>query len=325
MRLLITGAGGFLGSLLTKRLLEQERICLDNNDCDITELVLIDKYPLQQEYDTSIRLKKICADISDKDQCNAIFEHEFDVVFHLAAIVSSHAEQDFDLGYLVNVEATKNLLEAVRRQQKTSRFFMTSSLAVFGLDLPDEIPDQFPALPLSSYGAQKAIAEILILDYSRKGFCDGRVLRLPTVCVRPGRPNAAASSFVSSIIREPLNKETTKCPVSGDFKLWIISPQTAVRSILHMVNLAEEKIENHRILHPHGLTVSIQEMLDELKNQAGEDVMQYIEYKRDEKVENIVLTWPPRFSSHHAKSLDFPFDQDIGEIIRSYQTDCSMK
>ncbi|MBT7951482.1 MAG: SDR family oxidoreductase [Gammaproteobacteria bacterium] len=321
MRILITGAGGFIGALLTERLLEQKKLHLDKKEHDISELVLIDQFPIKQEYNSAIQIQKKCIDISDKEKCNEIFKREFDVIFHLAAVVSSHAEQDFDLGYLVNVDATKNLLEGARRQEKVSRFFMTSSVAVFGLDLPEEIPDKFPALPLSSYGAQKAIAELLVSDYSRKGFCDGRVLRLPTVCVRPGKPNAAASSFVSSIIREPLNKESAICPVPVDLKLWIISPQTAVDSILHMVALAEEEIKNSRTLHPPGLTVSVQEILDELEKQAGDDVMQYIQYKRDQKVEDIVLTWPSRFASEQAKSLGFPFDQNIGQIIESYRSD----
>jgi D-erythronate 2-dehydrogenase len=320
LRILITGAGGFIGALLTKRLLEQKKIRLDEIEFDISELVLIDQILVKQEYHSDIQVQKKCIDISDEEKCKEIFKHEFDVIFHLAAVVSSHAEQDFDLGYLVNVDATKNLLEEARRQKKVSRFFMTSSVAVFGLDLPKEIPDKFPALPLSSYGAQKAIAELLIYDYSRKGFCDGRVLRLPTVCVRPGRPNAAASSFVSSIIREPLNDEAAICPVPVDLKLWIISPQTAIDSILRMVELAEEDVKNCRILHPPGLTVSVQDMLDELGKQAGDEVMQYIEFKKDKKIEDIVLTWPSRFASEQAKSLGFPCDKNIGEIIQSYQS-----
>lgn len=320
MRICITGAGGFLGSTLTKQLLEQAFIEIDGQKQKISELALIDQYDFATTYQSdefSISYHKL--NLNDKEALKALWQKDFDVVFHLAAVVSSQAEQEFDLGYEVNLDATRKLLELMRKQNKKGRFFMTSSVAVFGRNLPKEIPDNFPALPLSSYGAQKAMAELLLMDYSRKGFCDGRILRLPTICVRPGKPNAAASSFVSSIIREPLARQKAICPVPKDCRLWIMSPQKAVASMLHMVGLSEDLISESRIIHPIGLTTTMQDMLSELQNIEGAEILQYIQFEENKAVQDIVMSWPYAFSSQKAATLQFPSDENIKEIILNYK------
>ncbi len=321
MRILITGAGGFLGSMLAKQLSSNGVIDIDGKKQGISELVLVDQYdfPHQlQNDDFSISYHKL--NLNNSAPLKTLWHKDFDVVFHLAAVVSSQAEAEFDLGYEVNLDITRSLLERMRHQKQKGRFFMTSSVAVFGRNLPEVIPDSFPALPLSSYGAQKAIAELLLLDYSRKGFCDGRILRLPTICVRPGKPNAAASSFVSSIIREPLNEQQAICPVPLNCRLWIMSPQKAIASMLHMVSLSENLIKDSRIIHPIGLTTNVEEMLDALKNMEGAQVLEYITFKNDQAVQDIVLSWPYAFLSQKAKSLNFPYDQNIQEIILNYKS-----
>lgn len=320
MRICITGAGGFLGSMLTKQLLEQTFIEIDGQKQKISELALIDQYDFATTYPSDkfiINHHKL--NLSDDTALKALWQKDFDMVFHLAAVVSSQAEQEFDLGYKVNLDATRNLLELMRSQKQKGRFFMTSSVAVFGRNLPKEIPDNFPALPLSSYGAQKAMAELLLMDYSRKGFCDGRILRLPTICVRPGKPNAAASSFVSSIIREPLARQKAICPVPKDCRLWIMSPQKAVASMLHMVGLSEDLISESRIIHPIGLTTTVQDMLSELQNIEGAEILQYIQFEENKAVQDIVMSWPYAFSSQKAATLQFPSDENIKEIILNYK------
>lgn len=320
MNILITGAGGFLGSMLARKIIENQYIEIDGKKHSISKLVLVDQISFAVNYHSDdFKIEQYQVNLTDGNNIKSLWNEDFDVVFHLAAVVSGQAEQEFDLGYLVNLDVTRNLLEVMRHQGKKGRFFMTSSVAVFGRNLPDIMPDSFPTLPLSSYGAQKAIAELLVMDYSRKGFCDGRILRLPTICVRPGKPNAAASSFVSSIMREPLNGEHSVCPVATDSRLWIMSPDKAILSMLHMIGLDESAICEHRIIHPMGLTVTVQQMLDALVACQGKEILQYITFEENQLVKDIVLSWPYAFASEAAKKLGFPCDQDMGEIITNYK------
>lgn len=196
-------------------------------------------------------------DLRNPEGLDAIITEKTTAIFHLAAIVSSHAEQDPDLGYEINFLTTRNLLEICRRNNPNIRFIFSSSLAVFGGELPDVITDGTAVTPQSTYGSQKAMCELLINDYSRKGFVDGIVLRLPTICIRPGKPNKAASSFVSSIIREPLNGEEAVCPVSEELRLWISSPNTVINNFIHALTLPSLPQRSWHVINLPGFTVSV--------------------------------------------------------------------
>ncbi|WP_438834119.1 D-erythronate dehydrogenase [Aeromonas oralensis] len=222
MQIIITGGGGFLGQKLARALL--------HSSLPFSELLLVDIQAPPALADPRVRCLQ--ADLTAPGVAESLISERTAVVYHLAAIVSSHAEQDFDLGWQVNLDTTRSLLEACRHARPGIRFVFTSSLAVYGGPLPELVNDGTALTPTSSYGAQKAMGELLVNDYSRKGYVDGLALRLPTICVRPGKPNRAASSFVSSIIREPLQGEITVCPVSPELRLWLSSPATVVANFL---------------------------------------------------------------------------------------------
>ena len=229
MKVVITGGQGFLGQRLAKTLLTQ-------NNVQIDDLILIDVVkPIAPNNDSRVRCYEM--DLREPTGLDELITKETDAIFHLAAIVSSHAEQDPDLGYEINFLATRNLLEICRQNNPKVRFIFSSSLAVFGGELPETILDSTAFTPQSTYGTQKAMCELLINDYTRKGFVDGIVVRLPTICIRPGKPNKAASSFVSSIMREPLHGETAVCPVSEELRLWLSSPNTVVANFIHALTL----------------------------------------------------------------------------------------
>jgi D-erythronate 2-dehydrogenase len=196
-------------------------------------------------------------------------------------------------------------------------FIFASSLAVFGGDLPTIITDTTAAMPQSSYGTQKAVAELWVNDYSRKGFIDGRVLRLPTVCVRPGKPNAAASSFASSIIREPLQGLPAICPVDPSLSLWLSSPETVTDNLMHSLTLSADRFRDSRIVNLPGLSVSVQQMIDALAKVAGPETIQHIQYQRDEAISRIVASWPSQFDISRALALGFIQDHNFEEIIQS--------
>ena len=241
-----------------------------------------------------------------------------DVIFHLAAVVSGQAEADFDLGMGVNLDATRLLLEAARSGKRTPRFVFTSSLAVFGPPLPETVNDETAVHPRSSYGAQKAIGELLVCDFSRKGYVDGRVARLPTVCVRPGKPNAAASSFVSGIIREPLNGQRAICPVDLGLELWLSSPRSAVENLARAALLPGEKLGDGRIVNLPGITVSVGEMIRSLSQVAGPETASRITFSEDPTVKRIVSSWPARFDVSRALGLGFVRDPDFISLIRDH-------
>ncbi|EFS9691876.1 NAD-dependent epimerase/dehydratase family protein [Salmonella enterica] len=258
MQIIITGGGGFLGQKLASALL--------NSSLAFNELLLVDlKMPARLS--DSPRLRCLEADLTQPGVLENVITANTSVVYHLAAIVSSHAEDDFDLGWKVNLDLTRQLLEACRRQPQKIRFVFSSSLAVYGGTLPECVTDTTALTPRSSYGAQKAACELLVNDYTRKGYVDGLALRLPTICVRPGKPNRAASSFVSAIIREPLQGETTICPVSESLRLWISSPATVIHNLSLAATLPAPG-EASSINLP-GISVTVGEMLETLRQAGG--------------------------------------------------------
>ena len=310
MKIVITGGGGFLGRRLAGALLA---------DPKLDKLVLADVAPiLPFSHDKRIDLR--ATDLADPRGAEAVVEGA-DVIFHLAPVVSGQAEAEFDLGMRVNLDATRVLLEAARATGRRPRFVFSSSLAVFGPTFPEAITEWTAVRPQSSYGAAKAIVELLIGEYSRRGFVDGRVLRLPTICVRPGAPNAAASSFVSGIIREPLHGEEAVCPVGRDLELWLSSPRTAVANLVHGALLGPEALGLQRIVNLPGITVSVDGMIAALEKVAGPEVSSRIVFEEVPAVKRIVTSWPSRFDVSRATSLGFGRDPDFESLIRGFLAD----
>jgi nucleoside-diphosphate-sugar epimerase len=323
MKILITGGGGFLGYRLARMLLEKNSL-LDAAGVErpITQITLFD---MAFPENVDARFKCVKGDLNDKAVVEATLGGDTDAVFHLASVVSGNAEADFDLGMRVNLDGTRGLLDACRRQAKPPRFVFTSSLAVFGGELPDVLDDETTPNPQNSYGAQKVCCEYLIGDYSRKGFIDGRAVRLPTVSVRPGKPNLAASSFASGIIREPLNGVAAICPVGRDSAMWLLSPAKAIEALIHAYELPTSAWGTKRVLNVPGCTAIIGDMIDTLRRIAGDKVADLIQMQADPRIEAIVLSWPARFVTERAVKLGFTGDKDAESLIRGYIEDQGIK
>lgn len=319
MKVVITGGCGFLGLRLAQALLHKGmRIGQQNRETKLHELVLCDLTSTRLPADPRVRFERV--DVTDADDVRAVLSGT-DVLFHLAAVVSGAAEADFDLGMAINVHGTLQVLEACRVLAAPPRLVFASSVAVYGGDTPAVIEDGTALTPQSSYGAQKALAELLINDYSRKGFIDGRALRLPTIVVRPGKPNRAASSFASSIIREPLQGERTACPVPPETPMWILSPRRAIEALMLAAELPANAWGRYRALALPGLSLTVGEMIEGLRRVAGERVVDRIRWRSDPDVEKIVCSWPARFAPRRADSLGFKPDGSIDEIIQAFIDD----
>ena len=314
MRVLITGGAGMLGRKLTGQLLKRGR--LQSKSIDAIDLVDLVEAPIDSELCTAH-----VADLSRPGEAEALVALEPDVVFHLAAVVSAEAEADFDKGMAVNLDGTRQLFDAIRHSPITPRVVYASSIAVFGAPFPDPIPDDFHPTPLTSYGTQKLIGEALLADYSRRGFFDGIGLRLPTVSVRPGAPNAAASSFFSGIIREPLSGRQAELPVSRDVRHPHASPRSAVGFLVHAAELNTERLQGRRNLTMPGVSVTVGEQIEALKRVAGPDAAALITESPSPAVADIVAGWPSRFDTARADTLGFEADDSYDEIIRAYIED----
>ncbi len=269
----------------------------------------------------------ITGNVSDPFAIKPLVEARPDVIFHLASIVSGEAESNFNLGWDVNGHAFWAFLEAVRAEHSASdatwrpRIIFTSSIAVFGAPYPEKIDDEFLSAPQTSYGAQKAISELLISDYSRKRFIDGLSIRLPTICVRPGKANLAASSFFSGIIREPLNGVEAVLPVPNDVRHWHASPRAAAGFLRHAGTLDLETVGHRRALNLPGVSCTVEEQIEALRDIAGNDVVALIKPEPDETIMRIVQGWPRNFSPKRAVDLGFRAESDFHEIIQTYIDD----
>lgn len=313
MRVAITGAAGFLGQKLIAGLLTGPE--------PVTALRLFDVVmpKIDPRLDCSnVAISTMTGDISNPADAQSFVDGGVDVIFHLAAVVSSAAEADLDLGLRVNLDGTRILLEACRQLPTAPKFIFTSSVAVYGGDLPDVVTDGTAVTPQNSYGVQKVIGEQLVNDFSRRGIVDGRALRLPTIAVRPGRPNAAASSFASSIIREPLNNETALLPVPESLELYLLSPQGVIRSLLHAVGIEAHQWGSSRTLMLPGISVTVAEMLDALERIGGAAARARVKAQPDPKIESIVGSWPARFDTARANALGFSPDRDMDAIIQAF-------
>jgi nucleoside-diphosphate-sugar epimerase len=318
LRILITGAGGFIGQKVARALLARGGIA-DEPDAQpkLTALVLFDQtFPPDRV--TDARVEYVTGDMLDGNLLARACVPQVDAVFHFASVVSAGAEADFDLGMRVNVDGMRNLLEICRAQRVPPRLVFPSSVAAFGGDLPEVVLDTTAPTPQSSYGTQKVIGELMVTDYTRKGFIDGRSLRLPTIVVRPGKPNRAASGFMSSCLREPLKGESTVCPVPAKTQMWIASPERAVDMLIHAMELPASVLGWNRTINGPGITVSVAEALAALERIAGSETVRRVRFEPDAAIAKIVLSWPVRFATVRADRLGFRRDADIDEIIHAH-------
>lgn len=321
MRILIVGGAGMVGQKLANRL-----TAADIWSATISDLVLFDVADAALPV-AGFPVRAVTGSLADAETCEQLAAERPDIVFHLAAIVSGDAEQNFDRGWDINARGSWLLLEALRCQHEESggtyvpRLVFTSSIAVFGPPFPDRIGDDFLCAPQTSYGAQKAMTELLVADYSRKGMIDGLSIRLPTICVRPGKANLAASSFFSGIIREPLNGQEAILPVSDTVRHWHASPRSAARFLTHAAELDTTKLDGRLSLNMPGVSCTVAEQIEALKSTAGNNVAGLIRYRPDETISRIVNGWPRDFNPARATGLGFVAEKDFGEIIKVYIED----
>ncbi|HEX2215484.1 MAG TPA: D-erythronate dehydrogenase [Xanthobacteraceae bacterium] len=316
MHVLITGAAGMIGRKLTERLVRAGGL----NGQPIERLTLTDVVKPAAPAGFRGKVTATASDISDPTEAAKAVAGRPDVIFHLAAIVSGEAELDFDKGYRINLIGTLGLLEAVRRTGDGyhPKFVFTSSIAVFGAPFPESIPDEFHLTPLTSYGTQKAIGELLLADYTRKGFLDGIGIRLPTICVRPGKPNKAASGFFSGIIREPLAGQEAVLPVEETVRHTHASPRAAVGFLIHAAGLTREDVGPRNSLTMPGTSCTVGEQIEALRRVAGEPLAARIRREPDPLIMRIVDGWARRVDASRARALGFKAESSFDEIIRNH-------
>lgn len=301
-RVLVIGAAGMIGRKLCLRLAGETG-----------ELIQHDVVPFEGA--------SVVSDLSVPGAAEKLVASRPDLIFHLAAVVSGEAEADFEKGYRVNLDGTRRLFEAIRKENYRPRVVFTSSIAVFGAPFPEAIGDEFLSAPLTSYGTQKAVCELLLSDYSRRGLFDGIGIRLPTICVRPGKPNKAASGFFSGIIREPLAGQEAVLPVPDTARHWFASPRAAVGFLQHAATLETAKLGNRRNLSMPGVATTVGEQIAALRKVAGEKAVRLIRREPDATIARIVEGWPRNFAAQRATALGFRADRSFEEIIRIHIED----
>jgi len=316
VRVLVTGAAGMLGRKLVERLAREGALAGEA----IEGLILADVVEPQAP-PGDIPCERYAADVSQRGAEETLLAERPEVIYHLAAVVSGEAESDFDKGYRVNLDGTRNLFEAIRHAGHRPRVVFASSIAVYGQPFPDVIEDDQFLGPLTSYGTQKAIGELLLNDYTRKGFLDGIGLRLPTVAVRPGRPNAAASGFFSNIIREPLNGQEAVLPVPDDTRHWVCSPRSAVGFLVHAATVDGAAVGPRRTLSMPGVSVTVAEQLESLRRAGGDEAVARVRRERDETIAGMVGAWARAFDPQRALALGFRADDDFDAIVRAHVED----
>ncbi|WP_295844523.1 D-erythronate dehydrogenase [Tardiphaga sp.] len=320
MHILILGAAGMVGRKLTEKLLRDGRL----GGREITRMTLQDVVAPAKPAGAALPISIVTSDFADPATAAPLLLHRPDVIFHLAAIVSGEAEAEFEKGYRINLDGTRFLIDAIRAigGGYRPRLVFTSSIAVFGAPFPAQIGDEFFHTPLTSYGTQKSICEMLIADYTRKGFLDGIGIRLPTICVRPGTPNKAASGFFSNIIREPLAGHEAILPVGEDVRHWHASPRSAVGFLVHAATMDLAAMGARRNLSMPGLSVTVGEQIAALERVAGKSVVARIVRKTDPVITGIVSGWPRDFVTERALSLGFTTaEKTFDDIIRFHIED----
>ncbi len=320
MKITITGGAGFLGHRLARKLLSRGTLTdAQGATREIASITLVDIAAAAPIDDA--RVRAVAGDLGDAGTLARAIADDTDTVFHLAAVVSGQAEAEFDVGMRVNLDLTRALLERCRTLVRPPKVVFTSSLAVFGGPLPDPVPDDAPLMPQASYGSQKAIGEYLVYDMTRKGFIDGRSLRLPTVTVRPGKPNKAASSFASGIVREPLAGVEAICPVAPGTRMWVQSPRAVIDNLIVGHEAPASAFAHTRSINVPGISVAVKDMVEALRAVAGNDVASRVVWKYDAAIDRIVSTWPARFAPRLGPSLGMRADADFASIVRAYMAD----
>ncbi len=315
MQVLVIGAAGMIGRKLVARIAADGGV----NGRRVTKLTLVDV--VAPTAPAGIPAETWAADLSAPGEAARMLAGKPDLIFHLAAIVSGEAEADFDKGYRINLDGTRLLFEAIRQAGHAPRVVFTSSIAVFGAPFPEAIGDEFHLTPLTSYGTQKAIGELLLADYSRRGIFDGVGIRLPTICIRPGLPNKAASGFFSGILREPLAGKPAVLPVPDTVMHWHASPRAAVGFLLHAAGLDTGPLGARRNLTMPGLAATVAEQIEALRRVAGDKAVALIRREPDETIMRIVAGWPRRFDAKRAEALGFKAETSFDEIIRVHVED----
>jgi len=321
MKVLIIGAAGMIGRKLA------ERLCADGKlgDKTIDELALVDIIEPAAPSGKIAAITTLAVDLRDANTPRLLIDLQADVIFHLAAIVSGEAEIDFDKGYAINLDGTRHLFEAIRARHEQGdyapRVVFASSIAVFGAPFPEKISDDYHLTPLTSYGTQKAICELLLSDYTRRGIFDGIGLRFPTICIRPGVPNKAASGFFSNILREPINGQSAVLPVPDSVRHWFASPRAAIEFCLHAALIDGKRVGPRRNLSLPGLSATVSEQIESLGRVVGSDALKLIKLENDPAIEAIVAGWPSDFDTPRAKELGFKAETSFDDIIRVYLAD----
>jgi nucleoside-diphosphate-sugar epimerase len=310
MRVVITGAGGFVGQTLAQRLIETH---------PDAELVLADVQPPANPTSCE-HVTCVDADLTHPAACRRLMTPSPDAIYILHGIMSSGSEANLDLGLTVNFDSVRSLLDILRQERPGTKVIFSSSCAVNGRAAVHKVATETDVVPMpeSSYGTQKLMIEYLINDYSRRGLVDGRVVRLPTVFVRAGAPTAAASSFVSGIVREPMHGQQSELPVDRDIGIWLTSPRTLALNLIHAMNVPAEKFGHFRTVLLPGYTATSGEILDALEKIAGKDTRALVTEKRDETIQRIVLSWPAKYDTSRAKSLGFSEDVGLEQTIRDF-------
>jgi len=321
MHVLISGAAGMIGRKFSAAIAETGKL----GSHTVTRLTLADTVEPDSPPGFSGAVTNLALDISDPQTASQLLAGRPDVIIHLAAVVSGEAEQDFDKGYRINLDGTRYLFDAIRHLSKTEsycpRMIFASSIAVFGAPLPDEIDDTFFTAPMTSYGTQKAICELLLQDYTRRGFFDGLAIRLPTICIRPGQPNAAASGFFSGILREPLAGKPAILPVPDTVRHWHASPRAAVGFLVHAATMDTGPIGHRRVLNMPGVLATVAEQIEALRTIAGDKAVALIRREPAPEIMRIISNWPRGFAADRATALGFRAENSFEEIIRIHIED----
>jgi nucleoside-diphosphate-sugar epimerase len=326
MNILVLGGAGMVGRKFIQRIARQGSLAGRGIESVTAQDVVMAAAPPEcAGPNPPFAFHAVASDLTEEGEAERLVAARPDLILHLAAIVSGEAEADFEKGYRVNLDGTRALFEAIRQEGMKGpyapRVIFTSSIAVFGAPFPDKIGDEFHLTPLTSYGTQKAIGELLLTDYTRRGFMDGVGIRLPTICVRPGSPNKAASGFFSNIIREPLAGHEAVLPVSEDVKHWHASPRAAVNFLIHAATMDTGAIGPRRNLSMPGLACTVGEQIAALRRIAGENVVKRIRREPDATISAIVANWPRDFEPKRAPALGFRAEASFDEIIRAHIED----